>query len=251
MTSVAQAHLDAYEARIAAARDQFLGRLLPLSDEKDPRVLGLFLVHFCSQGVGMTEPVPDWIRRAGENTRKRGFEELGKTLEDHAAHEDGHHELMREDTKSLVGWWNDSYGPTLRADAFLSLPWSGGVQAYRQLHEDYIGGETPYCQIAIEYEIEKVSVEYGSKVFGHVIQVVGPDVLKCLSFITEHVAVDVGHTNYNARALEKFLSRAPQALDSLVTAGAGALDAYARYLEDCMAMTKKYLDNHHGEKRSS
>lgn len=68
MTSVAQAHLDAYEARIAAARDQFLGRLLPLFDEKDPRVLGLFLVHFCAQGVGMTEPVPDWDpSRRGEH----------------------------------------------------------------------------------------------------------------------------------------------------------------------------------------
>jgi hypothetical protein len=76
---------------------------------------------------------------------------------------------------------------------------------------------------------------------------VGPDVLKCLSFITEHVAVDVGHTNYNARALEKFLSRAPRALDSLVTAGAGALDAHAGYLEDCSGR----VDNHHGEKRSS
>jgi hypothetical protein len=189
----------------------------------------------------MTEPVPDWIRRAGENTRKRGFDELGKALEDHAEHEDGHHELMREDAKSLVGWWNDSHGATLHADEFLSLPWSGGVQAYRQLHEDYIAGETPYCQIAIEYEIEKVSVEYGPKVFGHVIEVVGPAVLKCLSFITEHVAIDVGHTHYNARALEKFLSRVPRALDSLVAAGAGALNAYARYLEDCMTMTKQYL----------
>jgi hypothetical protein len=244
MSSVAQAHLGGYETGIAAAREQFQERLLPMFDEKDPRILGLFLIHFCAQGVGMTEPVPDWIRRAGENTRKRGFVELGKALEDHAAHEAGHHELMLDDTKSLVEWWNASYAPPLRAEEILALPWSKGVQAYRQLHEDYISGETPYCQIAIEYEIEKISVDYGPKVFGHVIQVVGPDVLACLSFITEHVALDVGHTHYNARALEQFLSRAPQALDPLVEAGADALDAYAGYLEDCMAMAKRYLAAH-------
>src|SRR5687768_2236278 len=97
------AFLKRYEVKIAPARQRFLSRLAPFFGEVDSRVLGLFLIHFCAQGVGMTDAVPDWIRRSGENTRKKGFEALGKALIAHAAHEAGHHELMIDDTRSLVG----------------------------------------------------------------------------------------------------------------------------------------------------
>lgn len=235
----AETYVQKYEAKMEPVRQAFLGRLGPFFAEKDPRTLGLFLINFCAQGVGMTEPVPDWIRRAGEQTRKKGFEELGTALVHHAAHEEGHHEMMIADTKSLVGWWNDYQSPKMSAEIFLKQPFSPGVLKYRKLHEDCIAGEKPYCQISIEYEIEKVSVDYGPKMFGFIAQSLGMQVLECLSFVKEHAAIDIGHTQYNQRALGAFLVRAPNAIDDLIASGRAALDCYASYLEDCMSLGRK------------
>jgi hypothetical protein len=226
---------DSYDRSLQPERDRLVARLTPFFEEKEPRVLGLFLIHFCSQGVGMTEPVEGWIRRAGERTRAAGFAELGTALVHHAAHEAGHHEMMIRDTHRLVAWWNDFHQPKLSAATFLERPWSLGVERYRQLHEATIAGDAPYGQIAIEYEIERVSVDCGPKLFGYVASVLGKSVMGCLSFLTEHVAIDVGHTQYNRRALSDFLIRAPHTRDALVRAGTAALDTYAGFLEDCVA----------------
>ncbi len=238
------AELEQYDNMIAAERQRFTARMVPFYNEKRSSVLDLFLIHFCSLGVGMTEPVPDWIRRAGENTCKSGYEELGSALIRHAEHEAGHHELMVDDTRSLVARWNASHATKLDPEAFLSQPLPRGVIRYRELHEECIRGEAPYCQIAIEYEIERISVTYGALFFGYLVQLIGPDVLGCLSFIREHIALDVGHTHYNARALEQFLKTAPGALEPLVAAGAGALDAYASYIEDCLQLATVMDEQH-------
>ena len=242
MTSnAADTFVDLYERKVDRAREAFRARLAPMFGESDARVLGLFLINFCAQGVGMTEPVPGWIRRAGERTQKQGFEDLGSSLIKHAVHESGHHEMMIADTRSLVQWWNAHRSPIVDADRFLKQPLSPGVMRYRDLHEHYIESETPYCQIAIEYEIEKVSVDFGPKLIAFLAQRLGPEILQSLSFVTEHVAVDVGHTQYNKRALGSFLASAPQALDHLVQAGSQALDCYGSYVEDAMALAKEYL----------
>ncbi|HEX8107290.1 MAG TPA: hypothetical protein VF516_06145 [Kofleriaceae bacterium] len=238
------AELEQYEIMIAAERQRFADRMTPFHNETRPTVADLFLIHFCSRGVGMTEPVEDWIRRAGENTCKIGYEELGSGLIRHAEHEAGHHELMIADTRSLVTRWNASHDTKLDPEAFLSQPLSRNVVRYRELHEEYIRGESPYCQIAIEYEIERISVTYGALFFARIIQLVGSDVLGCLSFIHEHVALDVGHTNYNMRLMERFLEKVPAALEPLVAAGARALDIYASHLEDCMQFAE-LMDGQH------
>jgi hypothetical protein len=236
--------LEQYESMIAAERQRFAGRMIPFYNEKRSSVLDLFLIHFCSLGVGMTELVPDWIRRAGESTCKSGYEELGSALIRHAEHEAGHHELMIDDTRSLVARWNASRDMKLDPETFLSQPWSRGVVRYREFHEECIRSESPYGQIAIEYEIERISVTYGPLFFGHLVQLIGPDVLGCLSFIREHIALDVGHTHYNARVMEQFLKIAPGALEVLVAAGAGALDAYASYIEDCVQLAQAMDEQH-------
>lgn len=237
-------HVQEYESRITPARQRFAARMVPVLNEPDTRIHGLFLIYFCSQGVAMTEPVPDWIRRAGEMTRKKGFDELGLALTRHAAHEAGHHQLMIQDTQSLVGWWNRKTQGALSAEIFLEQPMSPGVIRYRQLHEDCIQGPAPYGQITIEYEIEKVSVDWGPRLFSLLVHKLGPDVLQHLSFIREHVAIDVGHTRYNQRALSRFIEQAPDAMTVLVEQGAAALDCYASYLEDCVALARRHLTVH-------
>ncbi len=239
-TRILEGPVQEYEFLISSARKRFVERMAPLFSEMDRRVQSLFLIHFCAQGVSMTEPVADWIRRAGDMTRRKGFEELGRALGKHAAHEDGHHRMMIADTHSLVAWWNAANTPELAADSFLQMPNSAGVQRYRQLHEDCIAGQTPYGQIAIEYEIEKVSVDWGPKLFSFLIQKLGVEVLKCLSFIQDHMVIDIGHTQYNQRAMSRFLEQTPEAMDALVQTGSDALDCYAAYIEDCMRLAKHH-----------
>jgi hypothetical protein len=41
--------------------------------------------------------------------------------------------------------------------------------------------------------------------------------------------------------MESFLEKASSALQSLVTAGSGALDAYASYIEDCLRLSREML----------
>ena len=225
-----------YEARLDPARrhfaaDQTLETVM--SPETDPALLELFLIQFCSLGVGMTEPVEGWIRRAGERCEAMGLRDLGRSLKQHAAHEAGHHLMMIEDTKKLVARWNARRSPSLDAEELLGQPLSPGVLRYRELHEDVVGGESPFGQLAIEFEIENLSVVHGARFLQHCARRLGGDVVAGLSFLEEHVALDVGHTKFNARELGKLLQAHPGFLEALAAAGSAALQAYAQFLADC------------------
>jgi hypothetical protein len=123
-----------------------------LSPSIDPALLELFLAHFCAMGVHMTEPVEGWIRRSGERCEEMGPEELGRALKGHANGEAGHQLLMVADAKSLTTRWNTHGTLHLDPDALLQQPPSLGVWRYREIHEHNIAGNTPFAQIAIEYE---------------------------------------------------------------------------------------------------
>ena len=227
-----------YESEIAPARKRFASRVehilicLP-----EPMYLARFLIQYCALGVWMTEHVPQWITRAGEACTSMGLTEIGTALKSHAKDEEGHHLLMIEDTKKLIRWYNDLYSPKLNPSNFLYPLTTPGVDQYWVLHEKTIASDHPYGQVAIEYEVERISVEYGPKMMEHCAKVLGPEVVKNLSFIQEHMVFDVGHTKYNAAMMGKLLIQHPQFLPNLVKCGSQALDAYAQYLEDCFEKT--------------
>jgi hypothetical protein len=186
----------------------------------------------------MTRPVEGWIRRAGQRCIELGFDELGESLLGHAQHEAGHDALFRDDAISLAWRWN-GHGPKIDVDLLLAQPPTAGVRRYARLHEECIGGPTPYCQLAIEYEIERLSVVLGPDFIAATIAACGPEIRRCLSFVEEHVLLDQGHTRLNERQLRRFVENHPGALPALVEAGSAALDAYGGYLDDCLdlAMT--------------
>ena len=232
-----------YEQHIQQARSLFkaskiVNTLAPIDNELGPvdnELLELFLINFCAFGVGMTEPVEGWVRRAGERCEAIGLRDLGQALKLHAKHEANHHLMMIEDTKSLVAFWNARRkGERLDAEKLLARPIPAGVVQYQKLHEDIIGSTAPYKQIAVEYEIELLSVNYGPVLIEQCVRKLGPEVLGRLSFIQDHVAIDVGHTTFNRRELGKFLAAHPDYLDNLVDGGTEAIGAYQKYLEDCL-----------------
>jgi hypothetical protein len=224
-----------YEAQLMAARDSFVRRWdrLGISLDSQPAHFERFLIEFCSLGVSMTEPVESWIHRAGARCLEIGLVELGRKLQAHARHEAGHHELMIRDTQVLVENWNRRHLDQLDAGQLLARPPSRGAVRYRSLHENVIAGHEPFGQMAIEYEIEMLSVKIGPSVLQHCVGALGRAALDNVSFLTEHVELDVGHTKFNAATLNQLLTTHPQYLSALVATGSEALAAYADFLDDC------------------
>ncbi|HEX4336870.1 MAG TPA: hypothetical protein VH062_13215 [Polyangiaceae bacterium] len=233
-----------YAPRIAGARSRFMDTAAAaiFSPDMTPDELTLFLIQFSSLGVKMTEPVEGWIRRAGEKCLEAGLQRLGRALVIHATHEANHHLMMIEDTKRLVAHYNHAHPRRLDAGHYLAAAPPPSVEAYARLHEDVIASDAPFAQLAIEYEIEGLSVSLGPKFVQHCVKVGGKDILAGLSFIEEHAAIDVGHTLFNELELERILSEDAGRVEPLARAGAAALDAYAGFLIDSMARAKADLE---------
>ncbi|MCY1009639.1 hypothetical protein OV079_29560 [Nannocystis pusilla] len=231
--------LEIYEESVQAARARFAaGEWVTrvIGGELTPDALELFLLSFCALGVQMTAPVEGWIRRAGERCLAAGLNDIGNALVAHARHEAGHDAMMVDDTRSLAARREQAGRPVPAPEKLLAHPPTPGIQRYVRVHEDVIAGPAPYAQIAIEYEIERLSVTYGPSFIARCLADLGGDVKQCLSFVQDHVELDVGHTKFNARKLDQFLKQRPEALDDLVTAGSEALAAYDQFLGDALAL---------------
>jgi hypothetical protein len=207
-------------ARFAASR----GVQAMTSPQTDARTMAAFLLHFSALSVPITEPVEGWIRRAGERCRDRGL---------HAGAEAGHHLYHRRDCAALVSLWNQRWEPTITGADVAAATVTRGGERYCALHEANIGGDEPFCQFAIEYEIELLPVELGPAFVRNCVRVLGPDILTCMTFVTSHIEFDVGHTKFNAHFLGSLIEADPRRLPSLAAAGAAALDAFGDHLTEC------------------
>ncbi len=219
-----------YEGNIAPFRKEFAESkvIQDLGTEKSKRKIHSFLYFFASYGFYMTEPVEGWIRRAGERTIEVGYEEIGQKLIRHAAQEAGHEKMMTTDAQFLKSKWEHEYGDPLPS---LSLP--KAVNDYRDVHETTIRSQSPFCQIAVELEIESLSINHGRDLVTHWINILGKEFLPGLTFLTDHVELDEGHTNFNQALLKRLLEESPDTWNELVKVGANALNTYNHFLEEC------------------
>lgn len=225
-----------YEPHVLKARSRLetdRGLRALLDPTIDPALLERFLIQYCSLGVRMTEPVEGWIRRAGERCIEIGLGDLGRTMLMHARHEAGHHLMMIEDTRYLVRRWNERRAPALDAERLLQQSLLAPTLRYVQLHESVIAGEMPFGQVAIEFEIEALSVRLGPRLMTQFQRVLGDDIVQGLSFIAEHVALDVGHTQLNERMMNRLLDARPGAARALGEVGSAALDTYLDFFNGC------------------
>jgi hypothetical protein len=234
--------IERYELAVAPARRAFADdpaiRLI-----QDPVIgashLEAFFIYYSALGVAMTEPVEGWIQRAGEACIQAGgpgVAELGAGLKKHAKGEADHHLLMIADLRRLCARREAAGRHAPDPDDLLTLPWPESTHRYRAMHEDVIAGPAPYAQIAVENEIEMLSVEIGPGLLGNARALLGDDIMDNLSFLTDHVTIDVAHTKFNRRQMAAFLQERPDALDALVDAGTAALDAYRAFVADCVEL---------------
>jgi hypothetical protein len=232
--------LHEYERLLAPARERFAVSpgVRAIQSSRDAAFLESFLLHFSALGSRMTAPVERWIRRAAERCAVIGLPELARALRGHARAEAGHDLMMIADARSLAARWNSHRNPPIDADILLNQAATPGVVQYCEVHEQNLAGATPYAQIAIEYEVEMLPLRYGGLFVGHCLEVLGKEILPCLSFVTEHIVLDAGHTDFNARAITKLLALMPASLPALVSAGTAILDAYAQFLTDCAQLAE-------------
>ncbi len=212
-----------------------------LDPQVDPALMEGFLIQLNSLGVYMTEPVDGWIRRAGLATIRLGLVDVGQQLITHAKHEAGHHLMMIQDTHNLVARWNARRGPPLDAEALLRQAPTQAMREYRELHEETIAGPMPAAQVAIEYEIENLSVVFAPGLMAQARRVCGDDILEAMSFVQEHAELDVGHTALNEVMLAKLLSQVPDHASFIASTGARALDIYLRFMADCVERSRRML----------
>lgn len=234
--------LERYNQLLGPVRERFEASpgINAIRSNNDPRFLEAFLLYFCAIGAQMTEPVESWIRRAASRCAAIGLTDLAEALTRHAKAEAGHHLMMIADLRSLAGNWNLRHKPRVDADELLRIPASYGASRYCLVHEENIAGDTPYAQIAIEYEIEQLPLRYGGLFVARCLEIFGGEILSSLSFVTEHIDLDIGHTHFNAQQLSKFIDLLPESLPSLVAAGSAALDAYAQFLTDCVELAESH-----------
>ena len=233
--------IEEYEVNLGRVREEFDCHPAVLALFRQPMeavAMEQFLISFAILGVGMTEPVEGWIRRAALKCGELGLVKLAKALDAHAHQEADHHLLMLADAGRLVDRWNKTRKPELSVAALRDGAPTPGVTAYQRLHEDVISGPTPYGQLAIEYEIEMLSVRYGPRLIERCRGLLGDGILEGLSFLRDHVELDVGHTNFNRIQLSRLLEEHPDFLPGLIAAGSKALRAYALFLDDCFGLLR-------------
>jgi hypothetical protein len=84
-------------------------------------------------------------------------------------------------------------------------------------------------------------LRYGPRLIQCCAAGLGADIIPCLTFLTEHVELDIGHTKFNHAQLCRLLDAHPGHALTLAAAGSAALDAYQRFLEDCVDLSTAHL----------
>ena len=125
------------------------------------------------------------------------------------------------------------------AEELLDQAPTPGVLHYARVHEENIDGDSPYAQIAIEYEMEMIPLRYGDLLVARCVEILGAEILSCPSFVRRHIELDAAHTRFNARSIAKLVELSPSRVSALVSAGTAALDAYAQFIDDCVQLAKR------------
>lgn len=227
---------EVYEPLLADARrritnDRVLEQLN--SRSTDSKTLLRFLIEYSALSVQITEPVDGWLRRASKKCFEVGEDATGTEFDKHAHHEEGHHLMLIEDTAKLVARWNELY-PDEKLDpkALTAQSPTKAMQAYIDLHEDVIASRQPYAQAAIALEIESLALSWAPKFVENVEAVLGKEIYADLSFLHEHIALDVGHTAFNKRLMNDLLAARGEEVEAIADAGRSSLHAYLDFVTE-------------------
>jgi hypothetical protein len=233
-----------YSRKVHPARIEFMQSrgIQYFMEQSHPKKLHQFLIMWTGLSIKMTEQVENWIKGAGEKTKVVGQEEVGDLLVRHSEQEADHDQMLVKDLDFLVKKWNEIYEDSLRPEDITNLATPEFTKAYVDLHEEAINGQQPYRQVAIEFEIERISVHYGPRMIENVLNILGYEFEEGLSFLVDHVMLDQGHTKFNTHLLERCIATGGE-VNALADTGSRAMRTYAGFLNECINLTQKVFES--------
>lgn len=232
-----------YEKRMIEQRNRFAANtsFKQIIESTDEKQIIAFFIFFSGLGVEMTKPVESWIKRAGQACVAKGFTQVGNLLVKHSVEEASHHLMLIKDLDVLTTLWNQKCKLPVNKDAILNDTDTQGVNDYKTVHEDTIKN-APWGQVAIEYEIENLSLVYGTRLVEKYQKTVNKTSSKGITFLKDHVKLDVGHTEFNRNLISTVLKEIPNSLETLVKSGTQALEAYCQFSNDCFEKASRLLE---------
>jgi len=192
-----------------------------------------FLIYFSGLGFHMTRNVKSWMQRAGQSCILKGYENVGRRILEHALEEEGHEQLFYKDWKSLLRDMPPTIAFSPKENNLIEGPIPPSVEAYHELHESVIVGDTPYALQSLAGEIELVSLLYGRRLMARMAEFLGFGILAKMSFVKAHAQLDNDHCKDNFRHMDSFLKSSPEAIEPLVRVAEQAIEIYTQFLEHC------------------
>ncbi|MFG1876054.1 hypothetical protein ACGFIV_14575 [Sphaerisporangium sp. NPDC049003] len=235
--------MERYESSLESSRRQFAvdsAVSQVTSPSCDEKLFARWMLRYNAHGIHMTHDVERWISSAGERCGELGMDQLEKALKAHSRAEAGHDSMMVDDVRAIADWWQERFGEPVDADDLLGAAPLASANFYAKLHEQVISGPAPFAQIAIEYEIERLSVTIGPTLVTSCEKIFGTGT-ECYSFLAEHVELDAGHTAFNRRQLDGILTGNPDAVETMIQTGRAALASYAAFMAECFELAKADL----------
>lgn len=231
-----------YEVALRRERSAFesseLLTYIPL-EECSADLFHLWNIRWSAHGVRMVEKVEHWIDWAGRRTIQIGMSTLGSSLRAHAAAQAGHGHLLAADARMLVKDWNERAAIQLDADELIGSSPLHSALGYIELHDDVVDSGRAYCQIAIEYEIERAWALAGPAILRRCADVLEG---RGYGFMADHLVVEPDYTIFNQRQLQVLLEYDDDALTPLVTAGRRALRCYRDFVFECLELARMDLE---------
>jgi hypothetical protein len=129
----------------------------------------------------------------------------------------------------------------LDAEAIIAMDPPAGRMRTGQLPAEIAESDQPYRLIPVDYEVERLAVDYGPRMMAHFKRMLGDEIEPCLSFLSEHIVIDAGHTKHNQQQLRKLLSLRPDLVEQLIQDGAAALRNYDSFFGDCLRLARTDL----------
>ena len=234
-----------YEQKINSYRLHWLnGRIFQILTDKNMSraLLLLFWWHFSKYGILMTAPVERWIQQASESCIEKGFEEWGVKLLKQAERIKDHHLMMANDLQSLEVIARRDLGMKIQINAVNFHETPPSIMDFIALHENNIEGPKPYGQLAIGYEIERLSVKLSPVLINHTENIFPALVRESLSYVQNHVQSNLTYAKLSQETLAEFLQVNPTALNHLVEMGSRALAAYMGFLQSCLLLAENTMD---------
>ena len=228
-----------YQNLLVEPRVEFANLVNRLVSKLKVNTLEFFLLHHCVLGRVMTEQLGGWLNEAVNKCDAFGYGELSRSLAEYREIGFKRHTLLGKDLPLLLQWINQRHHINITSPYFHKKITSEGVKKYLKLHEQVLKSKTPYRELAIQCEMERIIMVHGYTLIQLCKLRLGKVVLRNLSAFRYQMKFNQQRTIILEQIQKQFIKKHPELLDDMVEASVATLECYARYLVDCFSLAEQ------------